>query len=328
MPNTKRKGVRLHTNTPDKVKSPTDYAKAILTTREFLSRNIPDRDYIVEGLIREESITAIVGYTGFGKTMFALALANEVAWGGSMGPWNIPDPHNALYIDAEMVEQDLKSRVNALNKGRQLRRRAGELHIYSNSLAYKIGLKPANLLEKKWRQAILDSVDDLNIGLLVLDNLSSLARGIDENDKAAFDPINEWLIEVRNHGIAIIILHHTGKNKIEQRGSSSHLDALDTSLLIERPRGYRDNMGCRLLITATKDRGQVLHADSYIIQLETMKSGRTHFHTEAVEGVNFVRDALRKNTDLTYHEALEMGIKKTTFYRARAELVAEGVIEE
>jgi putative DNA primase/helicase len=306
----------------------TDFSKAILTLKEFVDRELPERESVVDGLLREESITAVNGYTGLGKTMISLAIANEVAWGGSVGPWSVPDPRNVLYVDAEMVEQDLKQRVKSLNKGRQMGRQPGTLHIYSNSYAYKIGLRSADILNKKWRQSILDSVDDLDIGLLVLDNLSSLARGIDENDKAAFDPINEWLIQVRNHGIAIMVLHHTGKNKSEQRGTSAHLDNLDTSLLIERPRGYKDNMGCRLLVTATKDRGQVLSADSYIIQLDTMPSGRLRFTTEAVEGINYAREVIRKDPTMTYHEAAELGISQTTFYRAQKQLKDEGVVKD
>lgn len=322
-----RKGADLHsTDIPDKVKSVNDYPKAILTYAEFMARELPDRDSVVDGLLREESITAIDAYRGYGKTMLCLAIANEVAWGGSIGPWTIPDARNTLYVDAEMVEQDLKGRARALNKGRPMNRQPGTLHFYSNSYAYKIGLKPASLLEPRWRAAVLNSIDDLDIGLLVLDNLSSLARGIDENDKVHFDPINEWLIEVRNHGIAIILLHHTGKNKSEQRGTSAHQDNLDTALLLERPRGYKDHMGCRILITPTKDRGQVLNADSYILQLETMKSGRMAFTAESVEGANYATELLRADHTLTYAEARDKGVPKTTFYRARAELIAAGEI--
>lgn len=323
----KCKGTSLKAKTPlPKIKSKTDYSAAILTDIDFLARDLPERDWVLEGLLREESVTVINGYTGYGKTMLTLALANEVVWGGALGPWKVPDPRNALLIDAEMTEHDLQSRLRQLNHGRRMSRKPGTLYIYSEGFAYKLGLRSANLLDKRWRQTILDNIDELDIGLLVLDNLSSLARGIDENEKSDFDPINEWLIEVRNHGIAVVLLHHTGKNKKEQRGTSAHLDNLDTSLLIERPRGYKTNMGCRILITATKDRGRALNADSVILQLETMKSGRMVFKTESVEGANFAEEAFRKNPGLTLAEALDLGISKTTHYRVKKELLDDGTI--
>ena len=66
-----------------------------------------------------------------------------------------------------------------------------------------------------------------------------------------------------------------------------------------------------------------MNADSYILQLETMKCGRQKFVAEAVEGINFAKEQWRKNPDLTYKEALEMGISKNTHYRARDEIKAE-----
>lgn len=322
-----RKGATLHKKI-EQAKSATDYSSAVLSLGEFLSRDLPPRDWVMEGLLREESITTINGSTGLGKTMLSLSIGNEVAWGGTVGPWTAPHPRNVLMIDAEMTEHDLKSRLQDLNRGRRLNQQPGTFFIYSDGFAYKIGLNAANLLNVNWRRSVLDCVDDLDVGLLILDNLASLARGIDENDKAAFDPINEWLIQVRNHGIAVLLLHHTGKNKGEQRGTSAHLDNLDTALLIERPKGYKDHMGCKILVTATKDRGRALNADSYILQLERMKCGRQRFVPEAVEGINFAIELLRKDPVMTYKEASELGISTSTFYRAVDVLKAEGVIKK
>ena len=46
------------------------------------------------------------------------------------------------------------------------------------------------------------------VKLWVVDNLASLASGLDENKKQDWDPINSWLLELRFAGISTIMLHH------------------------------------------------------------------------------------------------------------------------
>jgi predicted transcriptional regulator len=56
---------------------------------------------------------------------------------------------------------------------------------------------------------------------------------LDENSKKEFDQVNQWFLQLRALGITVIFVHHTGKSGNEQRGTSSHEDAIDVSIVLE-----------------------------------------------------------------------------------------------
>ena len=72
------------------------------------------------------------------------------------------------------------------------------------------------------------------IELWIIDNLASLASGLDENAKKDWDPINAWLLELRFAEISTIMLHHVNKDG-GQRGTSAREDNLDISVLLKSP---------------------------------------------------------------------------------------------
>ncbi len=59
---------------------------------------------------------------------------------------------------------------------------------------------------------------------VILDNLSSLTSGLDENAGIDFDPLSQWLIEFRRRKITVLIVHHAGRNGL-MRGHSKREDA-------------------------------------------------------------------------------------------------------
>ena len=93
----------------------------------------------------------------------------------------------------------------------------------------------------------------IDIKLLVLDNIASLASGIDENSKKDWDPINQWLLDLRFAGITTVILHHTGKTGT-QRGTSAHEDNVDISIVLRRPPDYQEDEGARFVVEFKKTR--------------------------------------------------------------------------
>jgi putative DNA primase/helicase len=75
------------------------------------------------------------------------------------------------------------------------------------------------------------------VKLWAVDNIASLASGIDENAKKEWDPINSWLLDLRFAGITTLLLHHTNKEG-GQRGTSAREDNIDTSLILKQPADY------------------------------------------------------------------------------------------
>jgi len=290
---------------------PTDFSQSVLTDIELMGIHLPPRKFIIEDLVVEGTITIVNGYRGGGKSWFVQSMANEVSWGGKIGPWSVPTPVNSLIIDGEMPISLLQERFALMNMGRSFKDKPSSLFVYPEAYAYRIGLKRANILDAEWRNSISDIIYSNNIKFLVIDNLSSLAPGIDENDKMPFDPVNRWMLELRFHGVAIVITHHTGKGG-EQRGTSAHEDHVDVSLLLGKPRGYNPSMGCKFTVKTTKDRAYVIRGETFTLQL----APNEYNGMEIVAREN-KEQAVKANPDLTYKEAADMGISHRTFYRGR-----------
>jgi len=316
----KRKGISLiPVDTPieeaqeiRRTKDSRDYRQAVLTAKEFKGIVMPDRKFVIRDLIAEESMTIINGYRGLGKSMFIMALANEVTWGGRVGPWKVERATNAMIVDGEMPFRLLQERLKRMDGEREERNRPGELFIYPESYAYRVGLKRGNILDPIWRERLSDTVKDLAVEFLVLDNLSSLAPGIDENDKMPFDPVNRWLLELRFNGVALSATHHTGKTG-EQRGTSAHEDHMDTSLLLTRPRGYKAEDGCKFVVEAIKDRDFILQGARTTLELVERGNGMLEFAASLTK-----REVISLNPLMTLEEAEARGISRRTFFRGKS----------
>ena len=144
-----------------------------------------------------------------------------------------------------MPQQDIMERVEELG--------IDSVYIYSDAYSNSLGLSKANLLSEQWRTDMKRILTTRGIKLWAIDNLASLAGGIDENIKKDWDPINAWLLDLRFAGIATIMLHHTNKEG-GQRGTSAREDNLDNSIILKRPFDYTPEDGCKFVIHFAKAR--------------------------------------------------------------------------
>jgi hypothetical protein len=222
----------------------------IITATDFHSLEIPSRAVYLYPWLKEDSITLISGERGVGKSFFAHAIANAITKGESFGPWKCEKPVPVLILDGEMPETDIQERIDALHLDSD---RPFPLQIYSDAYANQYGISRAHLLNEAWRDKMRAILLARHIKLWVVDNIASLAGGIDENLKKDWDPINSWLLELRFQGIATILLHHTNKEG-SQRGTSAREDNIDTSLLLKKPSDYTPEDGCRFVTIFSKAR--------------------------------------------------------------------------
>jgi hypothetical protein len=112
-----------------------------------------------------------------------------------------------------------------------------------------------NFADKLWRDAFFEYIkaNDDRWDLIILDNLSSFLPDIKENDKDAWGPINNFLLQLRWLKKAVIFIHHAGKNG-EQRGTSGREDQLDFVLKLTLPAGHNPEDGCKFDATFPKNR--------------------------------------------------------------------------
>lgn len=222
----------------------------ILTTDDFIALDLPRKQTLLDPWLKEDSINLIYGWRGFGKTWLGLSILKAVSEGKPFGPWKVERPAACLFLDGEMPAADILERMQALNL-----RHSNEapLYIYSDALANQNGIPRAHLAHDSWRQTMKRILVTRKVKLWIIDNLASLASGLDENKKQDWDPINQWLLELRFAGIATIMLHHVNKDG-GQRGTSAREDNLDISIMLKKPSDYTPEDGARFIVHFAKHR--------------------------------------------------------------------------
>ena len=227
----------------------------ILSTGDLQRINFPPKKEYINPLIREGQIILISGWRGVGKTWFALSLANANTTGKRFGHWEIINSVPWLYLDGEMAIQDIQQRYKQLNPSGEEK---APLYFYSEAYANHLGLPRASLVNQEWRDNFKSVLLSMGIKIAVFDNIASLAPGIDENSKKDWDPINQYLLDLRFNGITSVLLHHVNKEG-GQRGTSAREDNIDLSIMLKQPSGYLPEAGADFIASFSKAR--VAYAD-------------------------------------------------------------------
>lgn len=222
----------------------------VMDAGQFLEIDLPEKAQLLYPWLKGPSMNLIVGDRGMGKTFFGLGILDAITKGGTFGPWECKNPIPCLFLDGEMPPQDIVERINNLNLNSE---RKNPIHIYSDAYANLHGLPRAHLANESWRVKMKSILIAKKVKLWVVDNLASLASGLDENSKKDWDPINSWLLELRFAGISTIMMHHTGKGGA-QRGTSAREDNLDISIKLKAPHDYVPEDGARFIVHFTKAR--------------------------------------------------------------------------
>jgi hypothetical protein len=236
---------------------PPTLADVVLPVATFINLDMTPRRTLLTPWLLEASMGMIVGWRGVGKSMFAMGLTQALARGEGFGPWPGGTAIKCLYLDGEMVQTDVAFRLIKLTE-----ECPQNLFIYSDHYANSLGLPSANLLNEDWRKEIKALLLDLEVKLWIVDNIASLAPGIDENSKKDWDPINQFFLDLRYNNIITIFIHHSNKEG-EQRGTSGREDNIDFSILLEQPKNYNHENGCNFVVKFKKAR--IAQSDLHLI---------------------------------------------------------------
>lgn len=301
---------------------------ALLNADDLIKLEIPPKKKILNPWLTERSITLISAWRGTGKTWFGLSIFDAISRGESfVGPWNVEPPFPCLYVDGEMFEGDAQERLKKLLKGNL---RKAPLIIYSDSYANSLGIKRANLLSPQWRGDIKALLMDKGIRLLGLDNISSLASGIDENKKEQWDPINQWLIDLRFNNISTMLFHHTSKAG-DQRGTSAREDNIDISIILHGPHDYRIEEGARFIIKFKKSRVSIKDfslMQDYEFRL-TEADGHVEWVWNSVKGKNRIEILRMIDEGIAQVDiANTLGIDKAYVSRVKSQAIKDGYLSE
>jgi hypothetical protein len=185
----------------------------------------PQVDWLIEDLFIRPSLNVLVGDPGSKKTLLALDMATCLALGKPwLGRTTVPTP--TLYLDEETGVPRLWSRIN------------GVLHAHAATAEtpfHFLSLSGYDLRDANEMGDLMQKVQEVHAGLLVIDALADVIRGGDENSVLSTYPVMNYLRHLAEFThAAVLILHHTNKTGIF-RGSSAISAAVDLMLSIESP---------------------------------------------------------------------------------------------
>jgi len=298
----------------------------VLSIGELLSLELPPREYLLSPLIPMRGLAMLYAPRGIGKTYLALSISYAIAAGDKALRWQAPASRRVLYVDGEMPLESLQQRLAAV---------VGSAEKQADPENFKLlaadhqdfGLPDLATIDG---QAKMEPYLD-GIQLLVLDNLSTLVRSGKENEAECWTLIQEWLLDLRRRGIAVLFVHHAGKDG-NQRGTSKKEDVLDTVICLRRPANYEPKQGARFEIHLEKARGVFGEAaDPFEASLtieDTPDLKRATWACKDLEDVKMIQvvDLLREGLSLR-DVAAETGIPKSTVKRMKDRAAAEGLID-
>ncbi len=218
--------------------------------QEFLSLDFPPRELILSPILPTQGIAMLYAKPGVGKTFTALGMGYAVATGGALLRWVAPKPRKVLYLDGEMPAKTIQERLRlfSLSAGR-------ELPDPSYFRLITPDLQPLGMPDiATYRGQYLVEEVMGDAELIIFDNLSCLAREIQENEADGWAPVQEWALKLRRKGVSILFIHHAGKSG-KQRGTSRREDILDTIIALRRPPDYQAEQGAKFVVSYEKSRG-------------------------------------------------------------------------
>ena len=109
------------------------------------------------------------------------------------------------------------------------------LYVLSHELMFHQQQATINLARFEDQDAVLSWCLKNGIRALILDNLSCLISGVKENDADSWERVKLWLLKLRRHRIAVVLIHHSGRGGKDLRGTSKREDDAFWIMRLEEP---------------------------------------------------------------------------------------------
>jgi len=221
-----------------------------ITLDRFLKMEIPPRTTMLTPWLPMQGLAMIYAPRGTGKTRMAHGIAHAVATGSGFLRWTAPKPRRVLLLDGEMPAATLQEMLRATVQASQHSLPDPSFFRIAAADLVREGLP--DLANSAAQQFYSDVIAEAE--LVVVDNISTLCRGLKENDGDSWMPVQSWELALRRAGKSVLLIHHAGKLGA-QRGTSRKEDVLDTVIGLRRPPDYLAEQGARFEVHFEKSRG-------------------------------------------------------------------------
>lgn len=216
---------------------------------DYVLMDIPDIEMIMDPWLPTQGLCMIHAKRGAGKTLITCEIAYAVASGIKFLNWEAPKPRGVLYVDGEMSAKELQDRFVRVIANHSGQAPLKKLRLYPAGLNIH-GIPNIGTPEG---QARINAGITEDIELIIIDSLSVLQRGCDENKSIGWEPMQEWLLQLRGINKAVLLIHHSGKSG-DQRGASKREDFMNTVISLKEHVLYSQEEGAKFEIRFEKGR--------------------------------------------------------------------------
>lgn len=289
--------------------APADRPRLIaLCLADLLKLELPPREDVLAPWLPTQGLAMVYAPRGIGKTWVGLGIAYAVASGGRFLSWSAPAARGVVYVDGEMPIVAMQQRLAAVANSADMEPTAPLIVITPD--VQTSGMPD---ISTEAGQALIDEHVTDDVGLIVVDNLSSLARTGRENEAESWQVVQTWALRHRAAGRSVLFIHHAGKGGA-QRGTSRREDVLDTVIALRRPADYNPESGAVFEVHFEKARG--IHGGDvapFEARMATDAEGRQLWTTRTLEESTRERVAALLQDGLSQQDiAAELGLAKST----------------
>jgi hypothetical protein len=188
----------------------------------------PVHRYLIKGMLPFNGVATVFGASGSGKSFLTLDMVMAIARGE---PWqgHRVQQGSVAYMCAEGFI-DFQDRVDAYGLQNQVDPCALPFYLMGQGIEW---------LSKDKRALLLAELRKIpNLRVLVLDTLSKLIAGQNENDNAVMSAVTDAAEKIAAAlGILVVFVHHTGKGGADRgpRGGSAFEAGIDSAIYVDRP---------------------------------------------------------------------------------------------
>ena len=277
--------------------------ESVVTASELRELQLRPRRKLLGDWFCEGDLGFIFAFRGVGKTWLALAIAQALSSGGKLGEWQAQEEVRVLYVDGEMPPDLMRDRCEGLQASND------NLEFLNHEILFDRTGKALNITNREVQQAITQRCIASAVKVLILDNLSTLASGMKENEADDWELVNNWLLDLRRRKIAVVIVHHAGRSG-EMRGTSKREDNVFWIIALDDARkNSDDNRGARFISHFTKpSRNTQEEISAYKWHFVTESSGRVTIAHEKAQTLDVFRQIIEAGVTKCDQIAAEMKI--------------------
>ncbi len=191
------------------------------TEADILNR--PSPDWLIHGLIQENTIALLAGPGGLGKSFLALGMARSLAAGRMFFNRSVKKGR-VLYVAAEGVAA-FGDRVRAWNQANP------GVTVPADGITYvESGV---NLSDEGSVDRLAEIVREGDYALVILDTLSQLGHMENENNNAEVAQVFRQVKKLRDvrEGTSVLVIDHTPAQGGKVRGATAKRDNADTVIM-------------------------------------------------------------------------------------------------